>query len=587
MNFCFYFCYNKSGDVNMYQSLYRKYRPSTFNEIVGQEIPVKILKNAIRNNRIAHAYLFAGIRGTGKTSIAKIFARTINCIEPKDTLPCGKCVVCTQNNNVDVVEIDAASNNGVDEIRELRDKVALVPSVSKYKVYIIDEVHMLSTSAFNALLKTLEEPPSHAIFILATTESHKIPLTILSRCQRLDFKSMTIENIVKRLLYICEQEKIKISTEAINEIARLANGGMRDAISLLEQAWAYSDDIGVEDVHKMNGTVGKIEIINLFKSIINNNIELCFEMINGFEKNGTDFSKIIEEILYFARNLVLNIITKSAPADSLYDNSDLEELKATVPVKKLIDFIKKANIASNEIKIVSNKKIVFEMFIINFFENDNEIKEKAIVTEVTKKIEPILARPSSSFIQKIENEFVNSKEEKKVSLVPESENINDSKVNLDMINTKIEKLKAIRVENTLSEFDKRTLLSLQKKLEVIHEYIIDLQYGEVASIILDGQLKAASKEYMLFVYEENLQSLKFNNKIHDIEALIKIILNTDYKVISINNEEWEKIKIEFNGKKKKYIKQEETKEIDKIIKDLENLNQDFLDEHFSDIITYE
>ena len=477
----------------MYQSLYRRYRPSTFDEVVGQEVPVKILKNAIKNNRIAHAYLFAGIRGTGKTSIAKIFAKTINCLEPKNMLPCGECVVCTQKNNTDIVEIDAASNNGVDEIRELRDKIALVPSISKYKVYIIDEVHMLSTSAFNALLKTLEEPPSHAIFILATTEVHKIPLTILSRCQRLDFKSITLENIVKRLTYICEQENIMIEDPAIQEIARLANGGMRDAISLLEQAWAYSENITVADVHKMNGTVGKEDIKSLFQNIFSNDIQNCFELINKFEEQGADFTKIIDEVLYFARNLILNIITGKNIEDNFYVQDDYDALKNMVSVSKLIEFIKKANISANEIRVVSNKKIVFEMLIINSLDK-TENEEVKIVTEVMKKQEPILAKPNVNFVTRIEKEFNESKalKQKEISTQEvEKENIstNVSITDKKEINESLTKLKQIRIDNTLAEFDKRTLLSLQKKIETIHEYVIDLQYGEVASIILDGQLK--------------------------------------------------------------------------------------------------
>ena len=571
----------------MYQSLYRKYRPSTFGEVVGQEVPVKILKNAINSNRIAHAYLFAGTRGTGKTSIAKIFAKTINCLDPKDMSPCGKCVVCTQKNNTDIVEIDAASNNGVDEIRELRDKIALVPSISKYKVYIIDEVHMLSTSAFNALLKTLEEPPSHAIFILATTEVHKIPLTILSRCQRLDFKPIVLENIAKRLNYICQQEKIKIEEDAIQEIARLANGGMRDAISLLEQAWAYSENITISDVHQMNGTVGKTDIKQLFKHIAENNIQSCFELINKFESNGADFAKIVDEVLFFARNLVLNIITNNKVEDNFYAQSDYDELKEKFSVEKLIEFIKKANVAANEIRIVSNKKIVFEMLIINALEQKENVLKEQTIEPIIQIVKPVLAKPNPGFVEKIQKEFNDLKPHHEGKVETESVEPSVSIQTKPEMNEALTKLKTLRIDNTLAEFDKRILISLQKQMEAIHEYIIDLQYGEVASIILDGQLKAASKEYMMFVYEENLQSLKFNNKLNEVEALIKIVLNIPYKVISINNEEWELTKAEFNAKKKQYIKKEETEEIKSIINELENLTQDFLDENFSDIISYE
>ena len=563
----------------MYQSLYRKYRPSNFDEVVGQEVPVKILKNAIKNNRIAHAYIFAGIRGTGKTSIAKIFAKTVNCLDPVEMKPCGKCVVCTQSNNTDIVEIDAASNNGVDEIRELRDKIALVPSISKYKVYIIDEVHMLSTSAFNALLKTLEEPPQHAIFILATTEVHKIPLTILSRCQRLDFKSITIENIIKRLEYICSKEEIKISEEATKEIARLANGGMRDAISLLEQVWAYSDDITIEDVHKMNGTLTKEEIKELIQAILSNQVQKCFELVEKYEEKNVDFAKLVDEIMYFIRNLIFFKITNEEIDDSYYNKTDYEDIKELTDVKRLINFIKKVNAASNEIKVVSNKKTIFEMLIISCI--DMKEDESKISSEAQVKAVDSVAHPSQAFVNKIKSEFEKSvksqiKEEKNENPKPATDLEND-----------INKIKELRINNTLAEFDKRILTTLQKKIEVIHDFIIDLQYGNIASLILDGQLKAASREYMLFVFEEKMQSLKFNTKINEIEELIQIALSNNYKVISINSDEWETVKQEFNSKTKKYVKTAESEEIEKIIKNLNNSGKDFLEENFSDIISYE
>ena len=243
----------------MYQALYRKYRPKKLSEVVGQDVTVKILSNSILNNKISHAYLFCGPRGTGKTSIAKIFAKMVNCQNLKGLEPCDECDSCKEfnnKNNVDILEIDAASNNGVDEIRELKNKINLVPSIGKYKVYIIDEVHMLTIGAFNALLKTLEEPPSHALFILATTEPHKIPITILSRCQRLDFKKIPVESIVKRLKFICEEEKIKITDEALNQIAHLCDGGLRDSISMLDKLVAYTNNnIIYENVNEINGLI--------------------------------------------------------------------------------------------------------------------------------------------------------------------------------------------------------------------------------------------------------------------------------------------------------------------------------------------
>ena len=561
----------------MYQSLYRKYRPSNFDEVVGQEIPVKILKNAIKNNRIAHAYLFAGIRGTGKTTIAKVFAKTINCMDPQNMNPCNKCVTCTQN-NTDIVEIDAASNNGVDEIRELRDKIALVPSISKYKVYIIDEVHMLSTSAFNALLKTLEEPPAHAIFILATTEAYKIPATILSRCQRLDFKSITLTNIISRLNYICEQESIKISAEAVAEIARLANGGMRDAISLLEQVWAYSEDITVDDVHKMNGTLGKEEIKDLFKAISKNDIQSCFSYVNEYEEKGVDFAKLIDELIYFSHNLIL-IKNNASVEDNLYLKEDYEEIKDLVTTERLIELMRKFNASASEIKTVSNKKLVFEMLLINSIENksNNVSKEVIIKTEVKEDI-PSKAIVNPAYVESIKKEFNEMVSKKEEEPVKEEVEINGDSLS---------KLKNIRIDNTLAEFDKRTLTAMQKKMENLKDYAVDLEYSEIAAIMLDGKLKAASKEYMMYVYDEDIESLKFNNKINQIESLIKIMTGSDYKVIAINNDEWEVIKLEFNSKKKKYEKKEETEEIKEIISNLNKIKGDFLDENFSDIISYE
>ena len=371
----------------MYQTLYRKYRPLNLDEVVGQQVIVKTLKNAILNNQLSHAYLFTGPRGTGKTSIAKILARTINCTNLNDTTPCNKCVNCTQNLNqpVDIIEIDAASNNGVDEIRELKSKVNLVPTINKYKVYIIDEVHMLTTGAFNALLKTLEEPPAHIIFILATTEPHKIPMTILSRCQRFDFKRISNQDLVKRLKYVVDQEKIKIEENCLEEIARLSNGGMRDALSILDQVNAYADDqIKIEQIHEINGTLTPVEIKKFILNIKNKKLEEILELIEQYDNKGKDFVKLTEEILVYLKNLIFkfNVPKYFESLNIDFNDYDIEKIN----IDELMNYVQNFNDIINELKKSSNPKLIFELSIIKIIsKNSNNEEVKTDIPLVPKE----------------------------------------------------------------------------------------------------------------------------------------------------------------------------------------------------------
>ncbi|MDX1358939.1 MAG: DNA polymerase III subunit gamma/tau, partial [Clostridia bacterium] len=292
-----------------YIALYREWRPTTFEEVIEQEHVTRTLKNAVKTGRIAHAYLFCGTRGTGKTTMAYIMSRAVNCLDPQDGSPCNKCDICKgilNNTNMDVIEMDAASNNGVENIRSIRDEVAYAPAQSKYKVYIIDEVHMLSTGAFNALLKTLEEPPSHVIFILATTEPHRLPATVLSRCQRYDFHRISADGIIQRLNQILEEKDVSITERAMRIIARVANGALRDAISLLDQCLSSGvREIGVDDVLVCAGILQDEAAADIAQAAYDKDVPRVLEITDAVLMQGKSPAQFITSLIYYFRNLLI------------------------------------------------------------------------------------------------------------------------------------------------------------------------------------------------------------------------------------------------------------------------------------------
>jgi len=358
-----------------YTSLYRKFRPKTFAEMVGQEHITRTLKNQIIAERVGHAYLFNGGRGTGKTSAAKILARAINCINPQDGEPCNECEICKSALNgtlTDIVEMDAASNNSVEDIRDIRDEVNFLPTIAKYRVYIIDEVHMLSTGAFNALLKTLEEPPAHVKFILATTEPQKLPATILSRCQRFDFKKISDQDIIKRLKVISDETKIEISPEALNLIANLSEGAMRDAISILERCVQDGDIKINEDKIKELVGIPKFEHIQkLINAILDYNIELAIETTETILESGKDISNVIWENIKYLKDILVYKTTKKL---EIYNKDEIEQIKEIAEKASNERFIKLINELSeidNRIKYASQRQLVFQAGIIGLC-NKNE-----------------------------------------------------------------------------------------------------------------------------------------------------------------------------------------------------------------------
>lgn len=347
-----------------YQALYRKWRPQKFEDMVGQTAVTKTLKNAIIHHKTSHAYLFTGPRGTGKTSAAKIFAKAINCLNPQDGEPCNDCLLCkgiTEGTIGDVIEIDAASNNGVEEIRDIRDKARYAPTQATYKVYIIDEVHMLSTGAFNALLKTLEEPPKNVIFILATTEPHKIPATIISRTQRFDFRRITNDEIIQRLRYILEQEEIAYEEEALSVIARCANGGMRDALSLLDQVISFSDDkVSFEQAIQVSGSLTDDLMIEFVRLLTQQQAQAALLQLQDLLLLGKEASRLIEEWLEFSRDL---LVAKQT-GDMVGRSETFVEFAKEVEEAFLYRFMDALNQTQQEMRFTTKPTISLEVFTI-------------------------------------------------------------------------------------------------------------------------------------------------------------------------------------------------------------------------------
>ena len=377
-----------------YVALYRAYRPQVFKEVCGQEHIVHTLKNAIINNKVAHAYLFSGPRGTGKTTIAKIMAKAMNCPHTKDGEPCNECDICKGINKgmiSDVVEIDAASNNGVDEIREIRDKVKYLPSEGKYKVYIIDEVHMLSTGAFNALLKTLEEPPVHAIFILATTEPQKIPATILSRCQRFDFRGVGNKEIAERINFIAKEENIEISKEAVELIAECAEGGMRDALSLLDEAISYAGNkVDVGSVYQVSGAVDLDNILALAASILEKDSAKVLNALETIIDLGKEIPKICNDLISFYRDLLL-YKNNHKNGKSIYTNTEFMILAKKLSNQKVYFYLNVLNEAQYNMKSTNQKRTYLELALIKMsdFVEQISVDNLSLIEELGNKIKEL------------------------------------------------------------------------------------------------------------------------------------------------------------------------------------------------------
>lgn len=530
-----------------YTALYRKYRPSNFASVVGQEVVVDILKNSILNNKVSHAYLFTGPRGTGKTSIAKILAHAVNCLNFNGDI-CGECEVCKnlEINDSDIIEIDAASNNGVDEIRTLRDNVKLLPSFCKYKIYIIDEVHMLSTGAFNALLKTLEEPPSHVIFILATTEPNKIPLTILSRCQRFDFNKISNEKLVSRLLYIATQEGKIVDKSILEYIAEISDGGLRDAINLLDQVISLpQESVTLEEIDRLSGRISQNTLFELLNAISIGNYLSILNISDIIYGEGKNYKDIADGMLAIVRDLSINFEVDN------YFNKDYSSKLATIniPFDKLISITSLLNELIKELKNSNDPKMLFDIYMVNIC---NSLSSKG---NLSVKKEDINNSQTVELKNKEVINVSNIKENKKIINInkdSDEDTINEKTVNTsnDIINGD---LKSIRINNVLAEADKNILNNIVKSYDKIGDYVSNKVYNTLSILLLDGHVVVASTKYLLFAFESEEDVTLFDNNYKQIELFIKEVFEETYKVAAVTKKEWQRIKEDFIKNKKNQI----------------------------------
>ncbi len=494
-----------------YQALYRKYRPSTLSDVIGQDIVIKILKNAIQNNKIGHAYIFSGPRGIGKTSIAKLLAKTVNCLDLKNGDACGKCENCLNIQNgfsPDIIEIDAASNNGVDEIREIKNKINLVPNQLQYKVYIIDEVHMLSIGAFNALLKTLEEPPEHVIFILATTDLQKVPTTIISRCQCFEFNRISPDNIVKRLEHICKLEKIIVEKDVLDSIADLSDGGLRDAIGMLDKLNAYSNsNIKLEDFEKINGIVSNQEKLKFLDYIQNGDISSVINFIDKIYDDGKNLIIFVQNILELCKNKIIQYYIDN---DCSYDINFLIQLSNIL------------NEMLKNIKLVSNVKTVLIINFLSFMHNYHFVNNINDVNEnkLTEKNES-----NSSKTEKIISREI-------ISNVKETE-IMDENVNFQIVN------------NCFARADKKEKLYFESNWNQLNDYALDSEYGAAACYISDGKVRAVGTGEIILSFDYASMVNRGFSLRKKIEKLLEKIYNKHYDVALLTDDEWNKQKEKF------------------------------------------
>ena len=532
----------------MYQALYRKYRSQTFSQLVGQEVVAKTLKQAVEQEKISHAYLFSGPRGTGKTSVAKIFAKAMNCPNQVDGEPCNNCYICqavTEGSLEDVIEMDAASNNGVDEIREIRDKSTYAPSLARYKVYIIDEVHMLSTGAFNALLKTLEEPTQNVIFILATTELHKIPATILSRVQRFEFKSIRTQDITAHIHHILEKENISFEPEAVEIIARRAEGGMRDALSILDQALSLTQGNALTTAisEEITGTISLSALDDYVAALAQQDVPKALDSLNLLFENGKSMTRFVTDLLQYLRDL---LVVQTGGENTHHSPVFMDNL--ALSQESLFEMIRIATVSLADMKASLQPKIYAEMMTIRLAEI---------------KPEPVLSGAVESEISALRQEVVRLKQElanvgtvpKQVAPVPSRPATSKTVYRVDR--NKVQAILQEAVENP--ELARQNLIRLQNAWGEVIESLA----GPDKALLVGSQPVAANEHHAILAFESNFnagQTMKRDNLNTMFGNILSQAAGFSPEILAISLEEWKEVRAAFSAKNKSSQADQEAEE---------------------------